>query len=332
MENSGGQCVGCRFRGEESLAHYSPWSCGTIGPCLSPFEPETLTRTSAHSCSEHSDLDSNTGGGGVGVNSVGKRWLHSLDHYRRLKDEDPIIPFSEGPIISKWGAISRAARTGYHTTDPVQATACQGSASTTPINFKDYNPHLDHSDYRWSSRGSDSSSHSSFLESELQGRRTSISSGEKIVSDLQTRQTVFSQDRDQAESESDPGRDIELELCALDMEDSDHQEIKSQDSLDLNTQQSQDASNLLPPSCSSSLLSSPVEEPSQSEDPSTEKLDPHLLKKMAFRKSLSPGGLVSGGLGVGKLLLRTGPPSLGDTTSTRACPETSVAEMLLNGK
>lgn len=83
------------------------------------------------------DLDGN-GGGGVGISSsgVGKRWLHSLDHYRRLKDEDPIIPFSEAPIISKWGAISRASRTGYHTTDPVQATACQGSASTTPINFK----------------------------------------------------------------------------------------------------------------------------------------------------------------------------------------------------
>uniref|UniRef100_A0A8C4IHN1 RING-type E3 ubiquitin transferase n=1 Tax=Dicentrarchus labrax TaxID=13489 RepID=A0A8C4IHN1_DICLA len=131
----GSECVGCRFRGEESLAHYSPWSCGTIGPCLSPFD---------------------NGGGGGGVSSG--------DPYRRLKDEDPIIPFSEGPIISKWGAISRASRTGYHTTDPVQATACQGSASTTPINFKDYNPHLDHSDYRWSSRGSDSSSHSSFLE------------------------------------------------------------------------------------------------------------------------------------------------------------------------
>lgn len=88
------------------------------------------------------ELDSNGGGGGGGGvsggggSSVGKRWLHSLDHYRRLKDEDPIIPFSEGPIISKWGAISRASRTGYHTTDPVQATACQSSASTTPINFK----------------------------------------------------------------------------------------------------------------------------------------------------------------------------------------------------
>ncbi|XP_062290860.1 roquin-2 [Scomber scombrus] len=349
VESSGGQCVGCRYRGEESLAHYSPWSCGTIGPCISPFEPETLTHAAPHSCSEHSvrlfthpqELDNNGGGGGgVSSGGVGKRWLHSLDHYRRLKDEDPIIPFSEGPIISKWGAISRASRTGYHTTDPVQATACQGSANTTPINFKDYNPHLDHSDYRWSSRGSDSSSHSSFLESEqlcaseLHRRRTSLSSGEKIVSDLQTRQTSYSQDRDRvcdrAESEPDPDRDIELELCALHMEDSDNQEIKSQDSLDLATPQSQDASHLLPPSCSSPLLSSPVEEHALAEGPSTEKMDAHLLKKMAFRKSLSPGGLVSGGLGVGKLVLRTGPPRLGDS-STRVCPETPGTEMLLNG-
>lgn len=59
-------------------------------------------------------------------------------------------------------------------------------------------------------------------------RRTSISSGEKIVSDLQTHQTAYSRDRSRTESEPDPDRDIELELCALDMEDSDHQEIKSQ--------------------------------------------------------------------------------------------------------
>ncbi|XP_026195071.1 roquin-2 isoform X4 [Anabas testudineus] len=333
VESSGGQCMGCRFSGEESLAHYSPWSCGTIGPCLSPFEPETLTHSSAHSCSEHSELDSN-GGGGVTSTGVGKRWLHSLDHYRRLKDEDPIIPFSEGPIISKWGAISRASRTGYHTTDPVQATACQSSASTTPINFKDYNPHLDHSDYRWSSRGSDSSSHSSFLESEqlcaseLHGRRTSISSEEKMVSDLQAHQNAYGRDR--TESEPDPDRDIELELCALDMEDSDHQEVKSQDSLDLATPQSQDASHILPPPCTSPLLPSPVEEHPQTQGASSEKMDAHLLKKMAFRKSLSPGVLVSGGLGVGKLVLRAGPPRLGDT-STRACPDTPGTEMLLNG-
>lgn len=68
--------------------------------------------------------------------------------------------------------------------------------------------------------------------SELRGRRTSLSSGEKIVSDLQTRQTAYSKDRsrvcEREESEPDPDRDIELELCALDMEDSDPQEIKSQ--------------------------------------------------------------------------------------------------------
>ncbi len=64
--------------------------------------------------------------------------------------------------------------------------------------------------------------------SELHGRRTSISSGEKIVCDLQAHQTAYSQDQDRAESELDPDRDIQLELCALDLEDSDHQEIKSQ--------------------------------------------------------------------------------------------------------
>lgn len=153
----------CRFRGKDGLAHYSPWSCGTISHCFSSFEPETHTHASAHTCSEHSvrspevnpvngcvcarflylespcfcltqELDGNVGGGGS--SGGGRRWLNSLDHYRRLKDEDPIIPFSEAPIISKWGAISRLSRTGYHTTDPVQATACQGRASTTPINFK----------------------------------------------------------------------------------------------------------------------------------------------------------------------------------------------------
>ena len=76
------------------------------------------------------------GSGSVGGGDAGKRWLASLDPYRRLKEEDPIIPFGEGPIISKWGAISRAARTGYHTSAPVQATACQGSASTTPISLR----------------------------------------------------------------------------------------------------------------------------------------------------------------------------------------------------
>ncbi|XP_016534567.1 roquin-2 isoform X2 [Poecilia formosa] len=304
VESSGGQCMGCRFRGEDSLARYSLWSCGSAGPSLRPFEPEPLKHTPAHSHShsEHLELDCIEGGQG-GVSGTGKRRLPSLDHYRRLKEEDPIIPFSEAPIISKWGAISRASRTGYHTTDPVQATACQGSASTTAINFKDYNHNFDHGDYRWSSRGSDSSSHSSFLESEhlcateLNGHRTSIGSGEKIVLDhLQVHQTTFNR----TESESDPDRDIELELRALDLEDSEHHEIKSQERLDLSSPESQDASHLLPPPCSSPLCSSSVEEHTQSESVLTGKMDPLQLKKMAFRKSLSPMGLGSGSLSIRK--------------------------------
>lgn len=153
VESGGGQCAACGFRGEDNLAHYSPWSCGTIGPCLRPFDPETLNPKSAPSCAERpvrprranaanggpcapsrlrvlsQELDGNAAGDGT-------RWLPSLDHYRRLKDEDPIIPFSEAPIISKWGAISRAARAGYHTADPIQATGCKGGASTTAITFK----------------------------------------------------------------------------------------------------------------------------------------------------------------------------------------------------
>ncbi|XP_014838769.1 PREDICTED: roquin-2 isoform X2 [Poecilia mexicana] len=308
VESSGGQCMGCRLRGEDSLARYSLWSCGSAGPSLSPFEPEPLKHTPAHSHShsEHLELDGIEGGQG-GVSGTGKRRLPSLDHYRRLKEEDPIIPFSEAPIISKWGAISRASRTGYHTTDPVQATACQGSASTTAINFKDYNHNFDHGDYRWSSRGSDSSSHSSFLESEhlcateLNGHQTSIGSGEKIVLDhLQAHQTTFQRDQNRTESESDPDRDIELELRALDMEDSVHHEIKSQERLDLSSPESQDASHLLPPPCSSPLCSSPVEDHTQSESVLTGKMDPLQLKKMAFRKSLSPMGLGSGSLGIRK--------------------------------
>ncbi|KAL2100522.1 hypothetical protein ACEWY4_004916 [Coilia grayii] len=107
----GGACVSCKCRAEEGLSHYSPWSCGSI----SPFDSEQYA----------SSMEVEGSGG--------KRWLHMFEPYRRLKEEDPIIPFGEGPIISKWGAISRASRTGYHTTGPVQATASQASVSTTPI-------------------------------------------------------------------------------------------------------------------------------------------------------------------------------------------------------
>uniref|UniRef100_A0A8C1FNI2 RING-type E3 ubiquitin transferase n=1 Tax=Cyprinus carpio carpio TaxID=630221 RepID=A0A8C1FNI2_CYPCA len=146
---TGGGRMTCKCHGgEESLAHYSPWSCSTI----SPFESEPH-HLSTHSCSKQ--LDGESGG---------KWWLHMFEPYRRLKDEDPIIPFGEGPIISKWGAISRASRTGFHTTAPVQATASQGCAGTTSVNFRDYSCHTGHSDLRWVPRGSDSSSHSSLLE------------------------------------------------------------------------------------------------------------------------------------------------------------------------
>ncbi|MEQ2167067.1 hypothetical protein GOODEAATRI_000417 [Goodea atripinnis] len=157
--------------------------------------------------------------GGQGVVSTGKRWLHSLEHYRRLKDEDPIIPFSEAPIISKWGAISRASRTGYHTTDPVQATACQGRASTTAINFK---------------------------------ART------------KTEQKVNL---------------IRIETLSLICE---HWTWRIQSTT-----------------------------------------------RSSLRKILSPIGLGSGGLGIRKFVLRTGPPHLGNA-STGAHPETSGTEMLLN--
>lgn len=65
-----------------------------------------------------------------------KRWLPVFERSRRGKEEDPIIPFGEGPIISKWGAISRASRTDHHSTEPVQATAAHGRNNTTLINFR----------------------------------------------------------------------------------------------------------------------------------------------------------------------------------------------------
>ncbi|XP_030623235.1 roquin-2 [Chanos chanos] len=300
-EGVGGACISCKCRGDETLAHYSPWSCGTISPCIGPFESEPHS-SSSHSCSEHH----------TDVESTGKHWLHVLEPYRRLKDEDPIIPFGEGPIISKWGAISRASRTGYHTTDPVQATASQGTASTTPSNFRDYGPHIGHNDYRWGPRGSDSSSHSSFLESdqlgvvELPAQRSSYSSGVKQGSGLLR--------ADRLETEPEP--DIELELSALELEEPDTPQHKHEESLDSRTHSHGNS------------LSTPFNNParSQSDKFLSDRMDTHLLKKMAFRKSLSPGGLVSGGLSVGKLALKTGSPRADDTAHP-----SPVAEMLLNG-
>ncbi|XP_067327857.1 roquin-2 isoform X1 [Anolis sagrei] len=137
---------------EERLSHYSPWSCGTISSCINAIESEPKD-VIANSGTVLLDLDS----GDM------KRRVHLFEAQRRAKEEDPIIPFGDGPIISKWGAISRSSRTGFHTTDPVQATASQGSA-TKPISMSDYIPYVSTVDSRWSSYTSDSSPSASFLE------------------------------------------------------------------------------------------------------------------------------------------------------------------------
>ncbi|XP_051971855.1 roquin-2-like [Xyrauchen texanus] len=280
-----GGCMTCKCHGgEENLAQYTPWSCGTI----SPFESEPH-HLSSHSCSKQSDGESG-----------GKRWLHMFEHYRRLKDEDPIIPFGEGPIISKWGAISRASRTGYHT-DPVQATALQGSAGTTSINFRDYGSHIGHIDHRWGPRGADSTSHSSYQESDhlavpgLHVQSNSLSSWSKQSSELLGKYGT----------ESQPDRNIELELSTLDMEDTETQDSKPEDSLE-----TQSHSHL------SSVFSQPVAQ-SQMDNNLPDRMDTHHIKKMAFRKTLSPGGL-----SIGKMPMRTCSPRP---------REPPGPEMLLNG-
>ncbi|XP_026128800.1 roquin-2-like [Carassius auratus] len=290
-EGVGGGRMTCKCHGgEESLAHYSPWSCSTI----SPFESEPH-HLSTHSCSKQLDEESG-----------GKQWLHMFEPYRRLKDEDPIIPFGEGPIISKWGAISRASRTGFHTTDPVQATASQGCAGTTSINFRDYRCHIGHSDLRWGPRGSDSSSHSSFLESDQLGmsglhvRHDSLCRGSKQGTDLLGKDGT----------ESDPDRDIELELSALHMEDTETQDCDSEDSME--TQSRSKNSHL------STVFSNPVAS-SHLENNLPDRMDTHLMKKI--RKPLSPGDL-----SMGQMSMRTCLPRHGDPPRPSPGPE-----MLLNG-
>ncbi|KAM9271234.1 roquin-2 isoform 4-T5 [Morus bassanus] len=119
-----------------------------------------------------------------------KRRVHLFETQRRAKEEDPIIPFSDGPIISKWGAISRSSRTGYHTTDPIQATASQGSA-TKPISVSDYVPYVNAVDSRWSAYGSDSASSARYAErdrfivTDLSGHRKHSSTGDLLSIELQ---------------------------------------------------------------------------------------------------------------------------------------------------
>ncbi|XP_066506857.1 roquin-2 isoform X2 [Hoplias malabaricus] len=245
-----GVCVSCKCGGGGGsggdVARYNPWSCGAVGP----FESESLG--SAHSCSQHADVE-----------GAGKHWLHIFEPYRRSKEEDPIIPFGEGPIISKWGAISRASRTDYHTTEPVQATAAQGRTSTTPINFRSYSSHLEQGDCRWGPCGFDSS-RSGFLESDR--RHSSFSSGSKQGVDLLVRDST----------ESEPDRDIELELSALDMEESEPHEHQPEVSV-----QSRVGNHL------SSVFSNSAAGSHMDQQLPDHMVDSHLLKKMHLG-SISP--------------------------------------------
>ncbi|KAJ8260539.1 hypothetical protein COCON_G00162620 [Conger conger] len=283
-ESVGGDCVGCKSRGEENLSHYSPWSCGTISTCISTVKSDP----------PNIDLE----GGRV------KARLHSFEAPRRRKDED-FIPFGEGPIISKWGAISRASRTDYHTTYPVQATASQGGPTTTPINFRDYSPYHQ-SDYRWRS---DAPSHSCFLQSEQLGV-SELRSCCKSANIREKQSTDLLQPdycKDSADREAD--RDIELELSALDMEDSTSQDDEAEESLDLRMRPQ-----------GTHLSNGSVTGNSPQEQLSPDKMAAHLLKKMAFRKSGSPTRL-----GVGKLVMKTGPSGVGEVSHP-----SGGAEMLLN--
>ncbi|XP_014446955.1 roquin-2 isoform X4 [Tupaia chinensis] len=169
---------GTKFE-DDHLSHYSPWSCGTIGSCINAIDSEPKD-VIANSNAVLMDLDS----GDV------KRRVHLFETQRRTKEEDPIIPFSDGPIISKWGAISRSSRTGYHTTDPVQATASQGSA-TKPISVSDYVPYVNAVDSRWSSYGSEATSSAHYIErdrfivTDLSGHRKHSSTGDLLSIELQ---------------------------------------------------------------------------------------------------------------------------------------------------
>ncbi|XP_010221314.1 PREDICTED: roquin-2 isoform X2 [Tinamus guttatus] len=201
---------GTKFE-EDHLSHYSPWSCGTIGSCINAIDSEPKD-VIANSNAVLMDLDS----GDV------KRRVHLFETQRRAKEEDPIIPFSDGPIISKWGAISRSSRTGYHTTDPIQATASQGSA-TKPISVSDYVPYVNAVDSRWSSYGTDSTSSAHYAErdrfivTDLSGHRKHSSTGDLLSIELQ--QTDYTEDC----ADAKPDRDIELELSALDTDEPDGQ-------------------------------------------------------------------------------------------------------------
>ncbi|XP_062929408.1 roquin-2 isoform X3 [Mobula hypostoma] len=198
-ENTNDLCAGTKFD-DDSMSHYSPWSCGTISSCISAME------------SDPKDVMATTNVEILDLNV--KRSLNLFGPQRKGKDEDPIIPFGDGPIISKWGAISRSARTGYNNTDPVQATASQGSA-TKPISVTDYSPHVSHADSSsWTSHSLSYGSNSTTGQYLNRDRLMDISAprqlpngGDQLNIELQQREFTEVSTDDQ---------DIELELSALD--------------------------------------------------------------------------------------------------------------------
>ncbi|XP_032904852.1 roquin-2 isoform X4 [Amblyraja radiata] len=197
-ENTSDLCVSTKID-DDNMSHYSPWSCGTISSCISAMEsdPKNVMATTNVEI-----LDLNV-----------KRSLNMFGPQKRGKDEDPIIPFGDGPIISKWGAISRSARTGYNNTDPVQATASQGSA-TKPISVTDYSPQVSHADSSsWSSQvlsyGSNSTTGQYLNRNRLMDisvHRQHPNGGDQLSVELQQREFTEVSADDQ---------DIELELSAL---------------------------------------------------------------------------------------------------------------------
>uniref|UniRef100_A0A8C5WZC8 Ring finger and CCCH-type domains 2 n=1 Tax=Laticauda laticaudata TaxID=8630 RepID=A0A8C5WZC8_LATLA len=226
------------------LCQYSPWSCSTLSSCIRAVEAEPKD-VLAKSSAVLQDLDSG---------DPKRPAAHLFETQRKAKEEDPIIPFSDGPIISKWGAISRSSRTGYHTTDPVQATASQGS-TTKPISMSDYIPSISSVDLRWSCYVSDSTSsesapqkHSStrvLLTTDLQQAKSnsvllqreanalamqqkwnSLSEGSALTFKLLGKEMELR--NGQADSPKDSmgiksNRDIELELSSLDTDEAEGQ-------------------------------------------------------------------------------------------------------------
>ncbi|XP_029469667.1 roquin-2 isoform X2 [Rhinatrema bivittatum] len=221
FSESGGDLNGSTFKAGDQLSHYSPWSCSTISNCINSIDSEPKD-VIANSSTVLMDLNS----------SDVKKKVNLFEAQRRAKEEDPIIPFSDGPIISKWGAISRSSRTSYHTTDPIQATASQGS-TTRPINVSDYGPYVSAIDSKWSSRTSNTTSYSQYIERDrflivdLSGQKEYYSAGDLLRPEPQ--QSDYTEDCLVTKSD----QDIELELSALDFDEPDCQSEKTEVVLDL---------------------------------------------------------------------------------------------------